>query len=97
MIENWLSKNLNDSLLGRIDEGLNISGIAAYQPSDGLMELKVVLFLFPFPNANVFLRFRKLSEFMDLFSVRNFLVVFGGKKMEMQATKRKRMVKFNSI
>lgn len=43
LIENWLSKNLNDSLLGRVDDGLNISGIAAYQPSDGLMELKVVM------------------------------------------------------
>lgn len=42
LIENWLSKNLNDSLLGGIDDGLNISGIATYQPSDGLMELKVV-------------------------------------------------------
>jgi aminotransferase len=43
LIENWLSKNLNDSLLGGMD-GLDIRGIATYQPSDGLLDLKVVTF-----------------------------------------------------
>ncbi|KAK3022186.1 hypothetical protein RJ639_047008 [Escallonia herrerae] len=37
LIEEWLSKNLSNSILGG---GLSISGIATYQPFDGLLELK---------------------------------------------------------
>lgn len=41
-----MSKNINYSsaLLGGVDDGLSISGIATYQPLDGLMELKVVMY-----------------------------------------------------
>ncbi|KAM7491709.1 hypothetical protein LguiA_034630 [Lonicera macranthoides] len=40
LIEKWLSENLNDTIGGG---GLNISGIATYQPSDGLLDLKVAM------------------------------------------------------
>lgn len=43
LIEKWLSNNLNGSALESLGGGLNISGIAAYQPFDGLMELKVAM------------------------------------------------------
>ncbi|KAL3521463.1 hypothetical protein ACH5RR_019612 [Cinchona calisaya] len=44
LIEEWLSKNMNERvLLGGVDGGLSITGIAPYQPSDGLMELKVAM------------------------------------------------------
>ncbi|KAK4480586.1 hypothetical protein RD792_013664 [Penstemon davidsonii] len=43
MIEKWLSENLSISMLGLRGDGLGISGIATYQPMDGLMELKVVM------------------------------------------------------
>ncbi|CAI9768219.1 unnamed protein product [Fraxinus pennsylvanica] len=43
LIEEWLSKNLSASMLGEGGDDLNICGIAAYQPSDGLMELKVAM------------------------------------------------------
>lgn len=42
MIEKWLSENLNDSVIGSNGGELSITGIAGYQPFDGLMELKVV-------------------------------------------------------
>ncbi|VFQ99613.1 unnamed protein product [Cuscuta campestris] len=41
LIEKWLSNNVRDSALGKL--GLNISGISAYQPFDGLFELKVAM------------------------------------------------------
>ncbi|KAA8521946.1 hypothetical protein F0562_012740 [Nyssa sinensis] len=40
LVQDWLSENGKDSLIGR---GLSISGIATYQPFDGLMELKVAV------------------------------------------------------
>ncbi|KAD1131211.1 hypothetical protein E3N88_43248 [Mikania micrantha] len=40
LIENWITEKLNDSILG-----LSVSGIATYQPFDGMTELKVVNFL----------------------------------------------------
>lgn len=43
LIEKWLSSNLNDSMLGRGGDRLNINGILTYQPNDGLTELKVVM------------------------------------------------------
>ncbi|KAA8533817.1 hypothetical protein F0562_031334 [Nyssa sinensis] len=43
LIERWLSRNLNDSMLGGGGDGLSISGIATYQPFDGLSELKVAV------------------------------------------------------
>ncbi|XP_073142926.1 probable aminotransferase ACS12 [Henckelia pumila] len=43
LIEKWLSENLSNSVLGMGDGGIGISGISTYQPSDGLMELKVVM------------------------------------------------------
>ncbi|CAN4085245.1 unnamed protein product [Withania somnifera] len=44
LIEKWISSNLNVSTLGRgAGDGLNINGILAYQPFDGLPELKVVM------------------------------------------------------
>ncbi|XP_023753323.1 probable aminotransferase ACS12 [Lactuca sativa] len=41
LIENWITEKLNDSILGA--EGLSVSGIATYQPFDGIMELKVAM------------------------------------------------------
>lgn len=41
LIENWITEKLNDSILG--GEGLSVSGIATYQPFDGMMELKVAM------------------------------------------------------
>ncbi|KAI3458249.1 hypothetical protein Pfo_014912 [Paulownia fortunei] len=43
LIEEWLSKNLTDSILGVRGETLGLSGIARYQPMDGLMEFKVAM------------------------------------------------------
>jgi len=37
-------ENVREAMVGSDGEHLNINGIAAYQPSDGLMELKVVKF-----------------------------------------------------
>lgn len=42
LIEKWFSENLTNSIIGTDGGDLNISGIAAYQPLDGLTELKVV-------------------------------------------------------
>ncbi|KAL8233045.1 hypothetical protein R6Q57_002823 [Mikania cordata] len=38
LIENWITEKLNDSILG-----LSVSGIATYQPFDGMTELKVAM------------------------------------------------------
>ncbi|KAG8381452.1 hypothetical protein BUALT_Bualt06G0123400 [Buddleja alternifolia] len=43
LIEDWLSKNLTGSILGVGGNGLGLSGIATYQPMDGLMEFKVAM------------------------------------------------------
>nr|GEZ07523.1 probable aminotransferase ACS12 [Tanacetum cinerariifolium] len=45
LIENWISENLNDSILGGVESkgGLSVSGIATYQPFDGMTELKVAM------------------------------------------------------
>lgn len=45
LIENWISENLNNSILGGVDSrgGLSVSGIATYQPFDGMTELKVAM------------------------------------------------------
>lgn len=43
LIEKWLSENTKDSVMGRDGGDLSISGIAPYQPSDGLMEFKVAM------------------------------------------------------
>ncbi|KAK6155808.1 hypothetical protein DH2020_010056 [Rehmannia glutinosa] len=43
LIEDWVSQNLTDSKLGVGSQALGLSGIATYQPMDGLMEFKVVM------------------------------------------------------
>lgn len=43
LIEKWISENLTNSVIGINGGDLNISGIAAYQPFDGLTELKVAI------------------------------------------------------
>lgn len=45
LIENWITEKLSDSILGGGDSrgGLSVSGIATYQPFDGMMELKVAM------------------------------------------------------
>ncbi|XP_065858074.1 probable aminotransferase ACS10 [Euphorbia lathyris] len=43
LVEEWLIENGRRAILGCGVEELNISGIATYQPSDGLMELKVAV------------------------------------------------------
>uniref|UniRef100_A0A5B7B2A4 Putative ACC synthase 10 isoform 1 n=1 Tax=Davidia involucrata TaxID=16924 RepID=A0A5B7B2A4_DAVIN len=40
LVQDWLANNAKDSIMGR---DLSISGIATYQPFDGLMELKVAV------------------------------------------------------
>lgn len=46
LIEKWITENLTQSIFGDDGGDLSISGIAAYQPFDGMTELKVVwLFL----------------------------------------------------
>lgn len=42
LIEKWVSKNVTNSILGIDGGNLNISGIASYQPFDGLIHLKLV-------------------------------------------------------
>ncbi|KAM2975700.1 hypothetical protein FF1_001831 [Malus domestica] len=42
LIEKWFSENLMESMVGTDGGDLSISGIAAYQPFDGMTELKVV-------------------------------------------------------
>ncbi|XP_062026228.1 probable aminotransferase ACS10 isoform X2 [Rosa rugosa] len=41
LVRDWLMENAKDAILG--GEELRISGIACYQPSDGLMELKLAV------------------------------------------------------
>ena len=45
LVEEWFVENAKEAILGGGGEGeeLSISGIAAYQPSHGLMQLKVVI------------------------------------------------------
>ncbi|XVE58669.1 hypothetical protein DITRI_Ditri04bG0187300 [Diplodiscus trichospermus] len=43
LIEKWMFENLSNSIMGRDDGGLSISGIATYQPFDGTMELKLAM------------------------------------------------------
>lgn len=46
LIEKWITENLTQSIFGEDGGDFSISGIAAYQPFDGMTELKVVwLFL----------------------------------------------------
>lgn len=42
LIEKWVSEKFTGSILGTEGGNLNISGIAAYQPCDGLIDLKMV-------------------------------------------------------
>ncbi|KAL4340816.1 hypothetical protein GQ457_08G035950 [Hibiscus cannabinus] len=43
LIEKWMLENLKDSMRGREEGDLSISGIASYQPLDGTMELKMAM------------------------------------------------------
>ncbi|KAL5744422.1 hypothetical protein ACOSQ2_027538 [Xanthoceras sorbifolium] len=43
LIEKWVLENLTDSIMGTNGGDLSISGIAMYQPCDGMMELKVAM------------------------------------------------------
>lgn len=43
LIEKWMSENLTDTITGREGGELSISGIATYQPFDGLIEFKVAV------------------------------------------------------
>ncbi|GAV61862.1 Aminotran_1_2 domain-containing protein [Cephalotus follicularis] len=43
LIEKWMTENLKDSIMGSDGGDLSISGIATYQPSDGLVELKMAV------------------------------------------------------
>ncbi|CDP16331.1 unnamed protein product [Coffea canephora] len=40
LVQEWLAENAKESILG---QDMSISGIATYQPFDGLMELKVAV------------------------------------------------------
>ena len=43
LIGTWILENLERSMIGGADGNLNISGIATYQPLDGMMEMKIVI------------------------------------------------------
>ncbi|KAM0950257.1 putative 1-aminocyclopropane-1-carboxylate synthase [Dioscorea sansibarensis] len=43
LVRDWLETNLKEPLLGNLHDELNISGLATYQPFDGLMELKIAM------------------------------------------------------
>ncbi|WKA06998.1 hypothetical protein VitviT2T_024869 [Vitis vinifera] len=43
LIETWILENLERSMIGGADGNLNISGIATYQPLDGMMEMKIAV------------------------------------------------------
>lgn len=43
LIEKWMSENLERSIIGGANGDLNISGIATYQPLDGMTEMKMVI------------------------------------------------------
>ncbi|EXC20891.1 putative aminotransferase ACS12 [Morus notabilis] len=43
LIEKWISENLSNLVMGINGGDLNISGIAGYQPFDGLIELRVAI------------------------------------------------------
>lgn len=43
LIETWILENLERSMIGGADGNLNISGIATYQPLDGIMEMKIAV------------------------------------------------------
>nr|QEI21535.1 aminocyclopropane-1-carboxylic acid synthase [Litchi chinensis] len=43
LIGKWMSKNLTDSIMGINGGDLSISGVAMYQPFDGMMEMKVAM------------------------------------------------------
>lgn len=44
LIDEWMSENLNNSVIGGDGGDLGVADLATYQPFDGLMELKVVIF-----------------------------------------------------
>lgn len=53
LIEGWLSKNLTDLMSGAGGgSAMGLSGIATYQPMDGLLEFKMV---------------RETNEFVNIF------------------------------
>ncbi|WCJ36540.1 1-aminocyclopropane-1-carboxylate synthase [Euphorbia peplus] len=43
LIEKWMDENMGASMSGADGGGLNLNGIATYQPFDGLMELKMAM------------------------------------------------------
>ncbi|XP_039114769.1 probable aminotransferase ACS12 [Dioscorea cayenensis subsp. rotundata] len=43
LVRDWLERNMKESLLGNLHDELNISGLATYQPYDGLMDLKIAM------------------------------------------------------
>ncbi|XP_031383011.1 probable aminotransferase ACS12 isoform X2 [Punica granatum] len=43
LIDEWMSENLNNSVIRGDGGDLGIAGLATYQPSDGLVELKVAM------------------------------------------------------
>lgn len=43
LIGDWLARNVKDTLLDERQGGLSISGLATYQPFDGLVELKMAV------------------------------------------------------
>lgn len=65
---------MKDSVIGSDGGDLSISGIAAYQPSDGLMEFKVVKFY-------TFIHFKQKNgeEFTFLYCCKWCYIGFGSK------------------
>ena len=43
LVQNWLTENGRDAILGVNHNELSVAGTVCYQPSDGLKDLKLVI------------------------------------------------------
>lgn len=78
LVKDWLAENAREAILGNGKE-LSISGIAPYQPFDGLMEFKVVnivIILFLLIYCLVFVSMLSLSVLSVKFSYYLFPLLF---------------------
>lgn len=64
LIEKWVSENWDGSIINGGELGIN--GIATYQPFDGLMDLKVVIFIFITPYVFLFYFNIGLRDYIEI-------------------------------